>query len=172
MSLAGSAPTTVNGAVRPSEKVTVVAGLAPSVSMLPGMETTWLLVRISPSEVRMIPEPSSFARPRSVSSFTTLGTTFAATCSVDPTGALAAGWVGAAAPIALVTVVDPAMPPDGAEIRATVPPIPAESTESATAPTTSAPVRPRRPPPWRWVPGRTGGAGGSCTPGRAARFGS
>ena len=43
-----------------------------------------------------MPEPSSDARPMSVSSFTTLGTTLAATCSTDPAGRLAAGTLGAA----------------------------------------------------------------------------
>ncbi len=44
----------------------------------------------------MMPEPSSDARPMSVSSLTTLGTTLAATCSTDPAGRLAAGTLGAA----------------------------------------------------------------------------
>src|ERR1700756_1848239 len=83
ISLVGSAPTTVNGAVRPSEKVTVVFGGglpgppggppgppgappgppgAPPGAPAPGLAaaaTTWLLVRISPSADRMMPEPSS-----------------------------------------------------------------------------------------------------------------
>ena len=62
-------------------------------------DTTWLLVRIRPSEDRMIPEPSSDARPMSTSSLTTLGTTLAATCSTEPTGTLAAGTQGAAPPM-------------------------------------------------------------------------
>ena len=90
ISLLGSVPTTVNWAVRPSENVTVVSGPPFAAA------TTWLLVRIRPSEDRMIPEPSSDARPISVSSFTTLGTTLAATCSTDPAGRLAAGTLGAA----------------------------------------------------------------------------
>ena len=119
MSLAGSAPTIVNGAVRPSANVTVVTGL-PSTLWHAGPSRagwgrmggasggaagtgapplaaaiTWLLVRISPSADRMMPEPSSFARPRSVSSLTTLGTTLAATCSTEPGGTLAAGMLGA-----------------------------------------------------------------------------
>ena len=91
MSVVGSAPTTVNGAVRPSENVTVVFGLplpgggradrdpgrgtrvlvgalmfgagrlcgAGALPGLAAVATTWLLVRIRPSEDRMMPEPSS-----------------------------------------------------------------------------------------------------------------
>ena len=58
MSLLGSVPTTVNGAVLPSAKVTLVSGDACAVSP-PRPATTWLLVRISPSVDRMTPEPSS-----------------------------------------------------------------------------------------------------------------
>ena len=61
MSLLGSVPTTVNGAVRPSAKVTLVCAPPPESSG--GRRTTWLLVRISPSVDRMMPEPSSDARP-------------------------------------------------------------------------------------------------------------
>src|SRR5947209_5181448 len=130
MSVVGSAPTTVNSAVRPSEKVAVVFGLAPAggggwsgfgpgppgsssgfwcsgfgrprgAGALPGLAavaTTWLLVRIRPSADKTMPEPSSEARPRLVSSMTTLGTTLAATCSTLPSGALEAGMPGVAPP--------------------------------------------------------------------------
>ena len=84
ISLVGSAPSTVNGAVRPSEKVTVVFGAgppgppappgplgaggalgAPGAPGAPGAlggaaaAMTWLLVRISPSVDKTMPEPSS-----------------------------------------------------------------------------------------------------------------
>ena len=123
MSLAGSAPTTVNGAVRPSAKVTVVTGL-PSASGArdrPGPSGADRAAATGESggppggraavgrarrrgcwsgsarrTDRMMPEPSSLARPRSVSSLTTLGTTLAATCSTEPGGTLAAGTLGAA----------------------------------------------------------------------------
>ena len=118
----GRQPTTLNSAVRPSENVTVVFGLAPAggpwsgsgpagplsssgfwrgTGPWPGLAavaTTWLLVRIKPSADRMMPEPSSWARPRLVSSMTTLGTTFAAICSTLPVGAFAAGIPGVAPP--------------------------------------------------------------------------
>src|SRR5271163_2137346 len=45
--------------------------------------TTWLLVMISPSEVRTTPEPISDSSPALVSSVTTPGNTLVATCSTD-----------------------------------------------------------------------------------------
>ena len=119
--------------------------------------TTWLLVRIRPSEDRMIPEPSSDARPMSVSSFTTLGTTLAATCSTDPAGRLAAGTLGAA-------VID--VPPrSGCRAWPSVrrhrrcPPKPRRS---SSAPAVKAPARER------FGAGRPGGSGVVRLLGRAA----
>lgn len=86
----------MKGAVRPSEKVTVVFGGGLPRGGLAAAAITWLLVKISPSADRMMPEPSSDWRPRSVSNMTTLGTTLAATCSTDPGGMFAAGMLGAA----------------------------------------------------------------------------
>ena len=65
--------------------------------------TTWALVMMSPSVVRMMPEPSYAILPASVCSATTLGSTFAATCSTDPPETLAASWdaTGAALSAAL-----------------------------------------------------------------------
>jgi hypothetical protein len=54
------------------------------------LATTWLLVMISPSAVRMMPEPSSDWSPWSVFSVTTLGNTLAATCASGETGTLIA----------------------------------------------------------------------------------
>ena len=118
ISLVGSAPTTVNGAVRPSEKVTVVFGVgnpghparratragAPGVGPLgrpAALGAAAARRRGCWSESarrhdRMMPEPSSDARPISVSNMTTLGTTLAATCSTLPGGMFAAGTLGAA----------------------------------------------------------------------------
>ena len=56
--------------------------------------TTWLLVRISPSELSTMPDPSSLPCAVSICSFTTLGTTFAATCSTEPGGGAATGLLG------------------------------------------------------------------------------
>ncbi len=86
----------------------------------------------------MIPEPSSDARPMSVSSFTTLGTTLAATCSTDPAGRLAAGTLGAA-----VIDVPPAVRLSGFASSATPPPMPADTTAIASAPAVKAPARER-----------------------------
>src|SRR4051812_49633187 len=147
MSLLGSVPTTVNAVVRPSAKVTFV--WAPPGPPGPSLAaaTTWLLVRIRPSEDRMTPEPSSDCRPRSTSNLTTLGTTLAATCSTEPAGRLAAGTLGAR-PVTL----ELADGRSGCTRRATPPPIPAETIATATAPAVKAPARERF---WR-----TGGIGG------------
>ena len=101
--------------------------------------TTWLLVRISPSADRMTPEPSSFARPRSVSSLTTLGTTLAATCSTEPGGTLAAGMLGAGPADTPVGYAGAS----GLASSATPPPTPADTTAIATAPAVKAPARER-----------------------------
>ena len=140
MSLLGSVPTTVNDAVRPSKNVTLVCvgDCDPALPGSPGIPgrrraaapglpvaaaTTWLLVRIRPSEVRMMPDPSSEARPRSVSSLTTLGTTLAATCSTEPAGNAAAGTVGAAP-----AMLEPRLGLSGWASTATPPPTPADTT--------------------------------------------
>ncbi len=84
----------------------------------------------------------------SVSSFTTLGTTLAATCSTEPAGTLAAGTLGAAP--------DADVPPagrSGCASSATPPPMPAETTATASAPAVKAPARER------FWGGRGGGAG-------------
>ena len=54
-SVSGSVPTTVASAVVPSEKLTE-SRPPPSAT-----STTWLLVRISPSALRMMPEPEPVA---------------------------------------------------------------------------------------------------------------
>ena len=85
----------------------------------------------------------------SVSSFTTLGTTLAATCSTDPAGRLAAGTLGAA-----VIDVPPAVGRSCFASSATPPPTPAETTAMASAPAVKAPARER------FGAGRGGGAAG------------
>src|SRR4051812_12386275 len=88
----------------------------------------------------MIPEPSSDCLPRLVSSFTTLGTTLAATCSTEPAGRLAAGSLGAAPD----DDDAPSTGRSGCTRVATPPPTPADSTAIASAPTVSRPARDRR----------------------------
>ncbi|CKT29651.1 Uncharacterised protein [Mycobacterium tuberculosis] len=119
---------------------------------------TWLLVKISPSADRMMPEPSSDWRPRSVSNMTTLGTTLAATCSTDPGGMFAAGMLGAA-----LAATGPPLGPAGARLNPTrdaaAPPMPADTTAIVTAPMANMPARGR----WRTIPG--GGVMVGITPG-------
>ena len=56
--------------------------------------TTWLLVRISPSELRMMPEPSPPLPSVDRSTIdTTLGSTLAATASTDPLGRTTLAWL-------------------------------------------------------------------------------
>ena len=100
--------------------------------------TTWLLVRMSPSVERMMPEPSSDCLPMSVSSLTTLGTTLAATCSTEPAGRLAAGWLGAAP-----ETVGTRGPWAGCTSGATPPPTPADTNAMARAPAVKSPARER-----------------------------
>src|SRR5947209_9903145 len=153
ISLVGSAPTTENGAVRPSEKVTVVLvggppggapGGPPGPPGPPGFAaaaTTWLLVRISPSADSTTPEPSSDWRPMSVSNMTTLGTTLAATCSTVPGGMFAAGTLGA--PANILPPLPPAECVPSSTAVAAAPPIPADTTAIANAPAVNRPARER-----------------------------
>src|SRR6478672_8017994 len=151
--------------VRPSAKVTFVwappagagAGGPPGLSF--AAATTWLFVRIRPSEDRTMPEPSSDCLPRSTSSLTTLGTTLAATCSIEPAGRLAAGTLGAN-PVEL----ELADGRSGCASSATPPPIPADTIATATAPAVKAPARERL-----WGIGGNGIPDGCCG---APRYGS
>src|SRR5271169_1102715 len=81
ISFVGSVATTLNSPLRPSETVTTL--LVESGGAVWMGATTWLLVMISPSEVRTMPEPVSDSSPAFVSSVTTLGNTLAATCSTE-----------------------------------------------------------------------------------------
>ena len=76
-------PTTVAVAVVPSLNRT-------SRSVAPA--TTWLLVRISPSAVRMTPEPSPADWSELASTDTTDGSTLAATSCTEPAGAGVRFW--------------------------------------------------------------------------------
>ena len=83
VSVSVSTPVTVAGAWLPSSNDTVSS--APS----PAPSTTCALVRIWPSELRMIPEPDPSPSEPSTTMRTTEGSTFWATDSADPS---AAGW--------------------------------------------------------------------------------
>ena len=74
--------TTLYGAVRPSFNVTRL--LTGSCDASPAAATTWLLVMMSPSGVRMMPDPScNSPSPSSVVNVTTLGNTLVAICSTE-----------------------------------------------------------------------------------------
>ncbi len=77
----------------------------------------------------------------SVSSITTLGTTLEATPSTLPGGMFAAGTLGAA-PMTRPPPFGDACVPSSTAVAA-APPIPAETTAMANAPTTNKPVRER-----------------------------
>src|ERR1700760_4782605 len=83
---------------------------------------------------------------------TTLGTTLAATCSTLPIGGFAAGTLGVAPPSD-----DPSLAigswPWGSITEAAAPPIPADTTAIANAPTANPPARER----FRGGPTRGGG---------------
>lgn len=156
MSEIGSAPTMVAGTELPSEKYTVSCAPAPPPA------TTWLLVRIRPSEDRITPEPSPCAVRPTTSMRTTLGTTFCATACTEPAGAAATVVVdGRGASRALVTAVPPV---DCCVVHApTAPPIPPLTSASATAPRASRP-RADRGEPWGPGAGWGGAPNGAVCP--------
>ena len=78
MSVIGSAPTRVALRVVPSLKFTEIAPL------LPTPATTWLLVRISPSSLRTMPEPDPEPAWPFTLILTTEGSTELATFSTVP----------------------------------------------------------------------------------------
>ena len=140
MSVAGSVPTMVAGALVPSSNRTWIW---PPASASP---TTWLLVMIMPSWVSTTPEPSPRPDCARTSIDTTLGNTLSATASTVPSGACPSGWVmltGEARP--------PSEPP--ATLAPTQPPRPPETSMAATIPTTSIPR-----PDFRSVSGACPGA--------------
>ncbi|CCB75266.1 protein of unknown function [Streptantibioticus cattleyicolor NRRL 8057 = DSM 46488] len=104
-SLDGSVATTFAVAVRPSLS---------AILTLSAPATTWLLVRIVPSAVRITPEPMDWPSPESAVISTTLGPTAAATAATLPpdlaeTGAPATG--AAAAVLCVAPPISAAVPP-------------------------------------------------------------
>src|SRR5215207_1365377 len=85
VSVSGSVPTTLASACVPSLKDTSSSPLSPASS------TTWLLVRICPSDDKMMPEPDPCPWGPATSILTTEGSTAWATCSTDPSPDAAAG---------------------------------------------------------------------------------
>src|SRR5450756_2624329 len=83
-SVAGSRPTMLASAVLPLANLTVI----PPAPAEAAASTTWLLVRMVPSERRMTPDPSSPPLDVVTVTETTLGWTAAATCASGSAGAL------------------------------------------------------------------------------------
>ena len=136
VSVSGSVPRILAVAVR-----AVVEGTR-IVPALPATSTTWLLVRILPSELRMMPEPEPDSCGPVTSILTTEGSTCCATCSTEPLGAVPAG--------ALTTCevvrpsAKPVVEPGCHSSQAAAPPTPAAPPTSSEAVTTDAANAPRR----------------------------
>ncbi len=84
VSVSGSVPRTLALACDPSLKATLIC------PELPASATTWLLVRIFPSPLRMMPEPEPSPFGPVTSIMTTEGRTLCATFSMDPVAAVCA----------------------------------------------------------------------------------
>ena len=128
-----SEATIVAGAVLPSVNVTVI--VPPS----PAALTTWLFVRMTPSERSTMPEPSSVSREPWTVNDTTTGSTALTTFAIVTVVALAIVVTGVAAVAVAVAdrwskVLTPAAP--------ATPPA-AASASAANAPTTNRPRRRR-----------------------------
>ena len=159
MSAAGAVPTIWTGAARPSEKI------ASSPPPWPACRT-WLLVMIRPSAESTTPEPSP-AAPRIC---TALGSTFAATASIDP-GSASVGpsfGTGSSSAVPCEELDEPPIPPIATADRAP----PMRPATSARATSASVPGRrrggvgpppPGAPPPLQPPPGSRG-----CPPGGVA----
>src|SRR6476469_187778 len=87
-----------------------------------------------------MPDPSSLPWPVLICSFTTLGMTFAATCSTEPAGGATTGWLGTGA--AAVAAVAALFAADGSGRPArTAAPTPPEITATAAATASATRVR-------------------------------
>ena len=139
VSVSGSVPRMVASAVVPSSKET------DSVPPPAASSTTWLLVRIVPSAVRMIPDPDAAPCWPVTSIFTTLGSTFCATDSTEPSAAGARVWL---ATVAVDTWAAWALLAGSVWVTSqkAAPPSPAPPPTSSDVATTAAarPVRRRR----------------------------
>ena len=159
VSVSGSVPTTLALADVPSLKKTVIEPPSPAIA------ATWLLVRISPSELRMMPEPEPAPSLPLTSILTTEGSTFEATCSTEPSAASDSGvstTCEVLPPLGFAAVSEPL---SSYAFHAAAPPTPATPpTTSAVATTAAArPVRRGR----RWT-GRavvSGAAAYTCSGG-------
>ncbi len=132
-SVTGSVPMTLARLVVPSLKLTVMVALSPA------PVTTWLLVRILPSLLRMIPEPEPAPELLETLTFTTEGSTDWETFSTVPswTTVVLVAWNG----LEELFVVPVELSSLKAWKRAE-PPTPAAPPRTS-APTSTAAVRPR-----------------------------
>ena len=120
VSVSGSVPSTCASAWLPSLKVTR------SVPPSPASSTTWLLVRIWPSELRMMPEPDPAPWAPLTSIFTTDGSTLAATASTLPFVAGAFGVSTTFAVVGVAALPEPEDEPSSCQaVYAAAPPTPA-----------------------------------------------
>src|SRR6478735_5521857 len=137
VSVSGSVPTTLALADEPSLKKTVIDPPSPAIA------ATWLLVRISPSELRMMPDPEPAPSLPLTSILTTDGSTLAATCSTEPS---AAGESGVSTTWEVLWSLGLAEPPEASSsyaFQAAAPPTPA-APPTTSAVTTTAAARPAR----------------------------
>src|SRR6185369_1219794 len=117
----------------------------------PASATTWLLVRILPSWLRMMPEPDPEPSGPETSIITTDGSTLWATFSIEP---VAAVWA-AVPPVCVSTGED--CTESCVEVHTAAPPTPAAPPTSRLAATTvAASPLPRSPLRGRRSGGRTG----------------
>ena len=142
----GSRPTMVAGALRPSWNVTVME--PPSAASA----TTWLLVMITPSLVRTMPDPVPEPAWPVKAMETTLGSTAAETAST-PEALTPLGTSGAAAAAGVVV--------EASRVATVAPTAPPMLPATSAAATTAAAVR----PPRRGSGAGVGvGAGAACEP--------
>ena len=139
VSVSGSVPRISASALVPSEKSTLIVPPSPATS------TTWLLVRIVPSSVRMMPEPDPDSPLPVTSILTTLGSTFWATDSTEPSAGGVCVWLATVE----VTGASARAEPAGSSWVAShtaAPPSPAPPPTRSEVATTAAarPVRRRR----------------------------
>ena len=159
VSVSGSVPTTLALAEEPSLKKTVIVPPSPAIA------ATWLLVRISPSELRMMPDPEPAPWLPLTSILTTDGSTFAATCSTEPS---AAGESGVSTTWEVLWSLGLAVPPEPSSsyaFQAAAPPTPAAPPTTRAVATTAA-ARPARR--GRFWTGRVAVCGGAVRRGRRA----
>ncbi len=151
VSVSGSVPSTVAEVCDPSSNDTS------RVPESPASSTTWLLVRIVPSALRMMPDPEPDPWAPVTSILTTEGRTAAATSSTDPVDG-ASPWCTAGATddeLEAVGVVSAGW----VEVQRAAPPRPAPAPTTRDAATTEAARPPRR------GGGGGGAVGGDCQAG-------